>query len=83
MNSLLSTIWLPSASNILKAILNPAWGSGKKIGDHIDSTNSLTMIYIYVYIYISLCVCACDELLSVLQKQFQTLEFRINTDITG
>lgn len=27
-NSLLSTIWFPSASNMLKAILKPAWGSG-------------------------------------------------------
>lgn len=34
-NSLLSTIWLPSASNILKAILKPAWGSGEHRGENI------------------------------------------------
>lgn len=30
-NSRLSTIWLPSASNMLKAILKPAWGSKKQM----------------------------------------------------
>lgn len=57
-NSRLSTIWLPSASNMLKAILKPAWGSKELMQKECIiscSTNAIKQYNVQMHLLIKHC----------------------------